>query len=344
MARDTIITDTNLVIGRGLLQAEAIAAELRERIVKHAGRASMTSGELIELARKTLDEFEPLLARTLTDTELASWIAGISRVAERVPESLDALIRDEFLVSELLIGPGGSSVPPTATIIRVGAGDREPFLRFPVIEEARKTLLEREIVPREQFDALSDDFRRRAFTVAGESSLGALESIRDELAIAVDKGLTKRQFARNLETRLKTSKIGNAHLETIYRTNVQTAYNDGYASLANNPVVAAVFPFQEYLAIEDDRTRETHEAMTRLGIEGTNIYWRDDPVWEIWSPPNGFNCRCGVNLLTLRQAARRGLRVAREWQQSGVEPIHRFSNVRISPDEGFANSTQRVAL
>jgi SPP1 gp7 family putative phage head morphogenesis protein len=42
----------------------------------------------------------------------------------------------------------------------------------------------------------------------------------------------------------------------------------------------------QYSAILDDRTRANHAEM-----DG-RIYLINDPIWDTWTPPNGFNCRC----------------------------------------------------
>ena len=47
-------------------------------------------------------------------------------------------------------------------------------------------------------------------------------------------------------------------------------------------------PYLEYTAVMDDRTRDEHAA-----LDG-HIYPIDDPFWQTFYPPNGFNCRCNV--------------------------------------------------
>jgi len=47
-----------------------------------------------------------------------------------------------------------------------------------------------------------------------------------------------------------------------------------------------LFGLLEYSAILDDRTREDHRA-----LDGT-VRPVDDPFWDDFMPPNGYNCRC----------------------------------------------------
>ena len=52
-----------------------------------------------------------------------------------------------------------------------------------------------------------------------------------------------------------------------------------------------LFPYLEYSTIRDSRVRQDHEE--QQGI----IKRVDDPFWNTWFPPNGWNCRCIVKQL-----------------------------------------------
>lgn len=335
------IHPTDLIIGRGLISAEAIAQELRERLVRELARRKSriapSVGELLELARSILQEFEPLLAENLRATDLAAWIAGTDRVAAKLPK---------FALEDFQAGSFGPPGPPRFTF-PAGFDDewREPLVRFPLIERAAESLANRRIVTPEQFAQLSDQEKARAFSIAGEMSLDTLATIRDVLLEDVREGTSLAEFSRVLEERIGGSPIGPAHLETVYRTNVQAAFSDGHEDLANNPIVAAVFPYQEYLAVHDARARHDHLALESLGLDGTGIYRRDDPFWGYFTPPWGFNCRCGVNLLTLKAAARKGVREAQAWLETGRAPVvpeWRLSSIPFRPPAGFGGRVKRM--
>lgn len=92
-------------------------------------------------------------------------------------------------------------------------------------------------------------------------------------------------------------------LETIYRTNMQSAYSaQRYQQMRDN---ADQRPYWRYSAVNDDRTRPSHSAMNGL------IYPYDDPFWNTFYPPNGFNCRCSVIALGERDIKRLSLTVNR---------------------------------
>jgi SPP1 gp7 family putative phage head morphogenesis protein len=77
-----------------------------------------------------------------------------------------------------------------------------------------------------------------------------------------------------------------ARLETAVRTNVSEAYNQSRDAFFTTPDMREFVVAFQYSAILDDRVRSNHERM-----DG-RIYLATDPVWKLWTPPNGFNCRC----------------------------------------------------
>ena len=107
-----------------------------------------------------------------------------------------------------------------------------------------------------------------------------------------------------------------------------------------------IFPYQEILPIKDGRVREEHLALASLGLSGTGVYRRDDPMWDLFTPPWGYQCRCGVNLLTVEAAARKGVGEARRWERTGeppVNPEHRLDAIPFRPEPDFVGG-RRLSL
>lgn len=277
---DAFSPTTSLIIGRALLSAESIAAELRQRLADVlSGVRLTTTNELIDLARRILSDFEPFLAENLLATDLAAWIAGYDLLANQMPEwALE------------LVGAGRFGGPPEAPKFpALIPGD--DGLRFPLLEEAAKSLTERGILTREAFDQQEADARARSFTIAGDLSEDTIAAIRNVLVEDIDEGTSLGTFRQRVEAALGGSPIGPHHLETVYRTNVQAAFRDGRETLARNPIVDEIFPYQAYHAVHDGRVRSHHLALESLGLDGTNVYRRDDTeFWDAWTPPNGFQC------------------------------------------------------
>jgi hypothetical protein len=293
-----------------------------------------------------LAELEPLLAQIFVTGTMAAGVAGAAVVFSSLPR-----LAQEALGGFPAVPPGGQPagiVPPTAPPMPPGGpllpfddlGPDEPIVRFPVIEDAAEELLARNVVTRPQFDQMADDARLRAFTVAGEITEDTIITVRDVLAETVQEGPSLAQFRTRLGEGLDGSFLGPAHLENVYRTNIQSAFHRAHDELADNPVVREIFPYQEYLAIPDTRVRDEHLALERLGLNGTNIYRRDDPMWQFFTPPWGFQCRCGVNLLTVEAAAARGVLEAQEWLRTGqppAQPEWRIDAIPFRPDPGFVS-------
>ena len=160
----------------------------------------------------------------------------------------------------------------------------------------------------------------RAFTVAKAVQADVLESIRGALDEALADGQTRRQFARDLEPRLRALgwwgrqvvvgpdggaekvQLGSPHrLRTIFDSNMRSTF--GAARQRQQMENAASRPFWMYDARNDGRVRPSHAAM-----DG-QVFRSDDPIWQTHYPPNGWNCRCRVRALTAAQVRGRGLQV-----------------------------------
>lgn len=209
--------------------------------------------------------------------------------------------------------------PPQRPITEPDEG--EPLVRFPQTEEAEQSLLERQVMSRQDFDALDDQAKQTAFTVARVGSLDALERIRGVLAEDVAQGGTLREFETRVEEVLGEGFLAPAHVETVYRTNVAQAYSDGQRQMLEHPLVADEFPYVAYHAVHDQRTRSDHLHLETLGIQGTNIYRADDPVIRRFWPPWDYQCRCAIIPMTLEDAARAGIHEAQEWLRAGMPPL-----------------------
>lgn len=162
-----------------------------------------------------------------------------------------------------------------------------------------------------------DEAHARAFTVAKAMRLDILRDIRTGVLDALKNGKTLRQFEQELTPLLQAKgwwgkqlapgsdgqpqlvQLGSPHrLKTIYQTNLQSAYMAGRLQAQQ---AADAFPYLMYVAVMDGRTRPSHAALNG------KIWPKDDPVWKVIYPPNGFNCRCRTRALTPGQMKREGL-------------------------------------
>ena len=213
----------------------------------------------------------------------------------------------------------------------------ERRLIFVKNDAAVNDLISRNIVTRDQFDALNNEAKQRAFTVAGEASTDVIDRIRTALVEDIEEGASLRTFREKLDETIGASRLSPAHQETVFRTGVQSAFAKGQNALMRNSLMQAIFPYRRYIAIKDSRVRPEHLSLTMLGIQGTNIYRSADPFWGVWTPPLSYNCRCGSRAITVNEASRYGIREARSWLQTGTEPQleSRLPFIPFDPDPDF---------
>jgi len=109
--------------------------------------------------------------------------------------------------------------------------------------------------------------------------------------------------------------------ETLLRTEVMLADSAGREAWDADPAVQEVLWGWEYSTAGDDRVRPTHAAMDGVQLA------KDDPLWLVWTPPNGWQCRCIKLELFDRPSSPR-----RPPDYVNVDGI----NVKVYPDEGWA--------
>jgi SPP1 gp7 family putative phage head morphogenesis protein len=185
----------------------------------------------------------------------------------------------------------------------------------------------RERVPltSDEWAALTAEARARAFTVAGVAQLDVVTDAWRALDEAIAEGTTFADFRATMGEKLAAAWGGNspARLETIFRTNVQQAYNAGRYDQQTDPVVLEARPFWRYSAVLDSRTSKICGP-----LHGTTLP-ADNPFWATHQPPLHFNCRSTIVSLTEEQAQSHGIAE----QAPDVEPQEGFGAPGMPPYE-----------
>lgn len=152
------------------------------------------------------------------------------------------------------------------------------------------------LLPEEYYEQIPEATRRLAWTASNLAGIDQIEEVFNALNDALVSGQTIDEWrAAALETDWG---LTAARLDLIFRAHVQTSYMAGHwRAFEDN---SAERPYLMYSAINDHRTRPAHAAMSGY------IAPIDDPVWQTWTPPAGYNCRCSLISLTEDQAASRG--------------------------------------
>lgn len=196
-----------------------------------------------------------------------------------------------------------------------------------VFEEALEFLRQKKPLKMEAYKELSDEARAKSFSITGYTEVTVIQKFLDELEHALEEGLTKEEFRKNMNSFLEDNGytgIGAWYTDNIFRTNMATAMNAGHFKAMRDPTTMKLRPYWQYMTADDKRVRPEHAAMHKLCFKAT------DPVWSLWYPPNGFRCRCYVVSRSKRQVEKMGLEVAEEVPFEGTNPVF--------PDEGFSNN------
>jgi SPP1 gp7 family putative phage head morphogenesis protein len=169
---------------------------------------------------------------------------------------------------------------------------------------------------------LEEMARRRAFTVANVAQASLVKEVWEALTRAIKGGTTLGQFRKDVETKL-FSAWGESvddppwRVETIYRTNLQGAYNAGRYKQLTRPAIKRARPYWMFDAIMDNRVTHICEPLDRTILPNT------DPWWTTHTPPLHFNCRSSIRALRAGAAQARGIR--------GEGPV-------VQPDKGFGRA------
>ena len=184
----------------------------------------------------------------------------------------------------------------------------------------------------EEFYALAEEARASAFTVAHVTKMDVLVDMHKAVEKAMRDGETLADF------RDRTDDIFQARgwatppeftpwrMETIFRNNVQTAYNAGrYKQMVDQK---ERFPYWEYDAVGDSDTTDLCKD-----LDG-RIYPADDPFWDTYYPQNHHKCRSSVNAVHKHIMEEEGLTV--ETEMPGELPAegwkHNSAKERWQPD------------
>ena len=164
----------------------------------------------------------------------------------------------------------------------------EPRFDLPP-EDAIEYFNQKKIVRKKEFNQLSREAQQGAFTVSGVYKEDVLRGFRDEIDTALREGATQQKTIKRFRDILGGAshrQLGEFHLETVFRTNMQTAY--GVGRRRGMEAVTDAFPFWEYRTVGDDRVRPSHAALNGIILPADNSFWQTHYC------PLDFNCRCAV--------------------------------------------------
>ena len=202
---------------------------------------------------------------------------------------LKQLMADSFLKARLM-GAGD--------IVKQAGIEKEKFAEEFVPDAALSALAKKTGMSKAEFDALAAEVKAQAFTVAGLEKATIDREAKTLLMQSLKEGDDFKAFNFKLgEKFIKyampvyggVGAVGDVmldyHAETVFRTGVMDAYNEGRYEQLLDPDVNEVFPAMFLSAVLDGRQRVLHGQADNLTFMVT------DPIWRKLRPPNGYNCR-----------------------------------------------------
>lgn len=112
-----------------------------------------------------------------------------------------------------------------------------------------------------------------------------------DMVKALDDG--KGNIASFADFKAKAEQISQGYNEQYLETEYNTAISQAQMAKKWNDIEnqKEAFPLLQYDAVNDDRVRPEH-----LALDGVTLPV-EDPFWDKFYPPNGYNCRCTVRQL-----------------------------------------------
>lgn len=155
---------------------------------------------------------------------------------------------------------------------------------------------------------------QHAFALAKSADVALTQAVQSHVAMAIKTGQTSVSASAMLR---EMGDFTRSYAQTVYRTNLNTAYTAGRFQQAQEPGVRTVLPAMERYSVVSSATRRG-----RVGIDGPRKHpeWTEnhlaahgfiaatkDPMWNYLAPPSGYGCNCGVIMVPLPRLRRLGL-------------------------------------
>lgn len=210
--------------------------------------------------------------------------------------------------------------------------DETPVVPHKTFDEAIENLVTREPRLARSASAVAELYAtRHAFALARSTEQNLTEWVQDYINRSLREG---RSVPDAAEAIAAAGDFTNAYAETVYRTNVATAYSAGRFAQANDPDVAQVIGAFELETAGDADVRDNHAAAGGL------LAAQNDPVWNVFAPPLGYRCRCNLRLVTVDELRSTG----RLGADGRVKPYFPPSFHRAHPDPGFGRGRPDIRV
>lgn len=319
-------------VADGIIEAAEKAADTRIRL--SVGKMStLLRGQRLDLAGFRPLDLDPII-QTLS-RELQS-ILSESTIAGELAGAAQA-VADVETAAPGVAEAASAALPPGDRVSIGGLLDDPRRVRFPIVEDAVRTLNASPVSAGMDFRETARAVQDGAFAITGDLTDDSLRDVRQLLADNIATGPNREKFIRDIKGNFELgNSLSEARWRQVFRDNVGQALSNGQERALKSPFVSDAFPYRRYVWTRDGRVRPEHEALGGLGLNETNIYWKDDPVWSEFRPPWNFGCRCAPFPVTVLQAMEDGVQEAIDWWARAKD----LSNRRGGPVQLYLAETE----
>lgn len=162
-------------------------------------------------------------------------------------------------------------------------------LSLSVYASALRILKKRIEIPSGDLSKLQSKIKSTALKVLNDVSDNVEEKLRDTVGGLLEEGAHVKEATQTLDEAfdaLGLTKKNNFQLETVFRTQTALTFSAGRWQADQDEAIQEILWGYKYVTVGDDRVRPEHEELDGVTLP------KDDPFWDTFWPPNGWNCRC----------------------------------------------------
>ena len=207
------------------------------------------------------------------------------------------------LEDDLILSQIRAYATAKAIISGLSLDEFDPF-NMP-FQEAIKSFIDKTPILYETIEEITEEVRAHSFWLKKSTDLEMTSKLFENMKKSLETGTTFKQWVKDSKETVEKLGLGKQgyYLENVYRTNMFSQYSIGnYKQLKEDE---EFFPYWQYHAIEDNRT--TSICRTLNG----KIFKSDNPFWDIYYPPNHYQCRSTVICLSKDDMKEYGYKVSK---------------------------------
>lgn len=207
------------------------------------------------------------------------------------------------LEDDLILSQVRAYATAKAIISGLSFDEFDPF-NMP-FQEAIKSFIDKTPILYETIEEITEEVRANCFWLKKSTDLEMTSKLFEHMKKNLENGGTLKQWIKDSKEAIEKLGLGKQgyYLENVYRTNMFSQYSIGnYKQLEEDE---KLFPYWQYHAVDDNRT--TSICRTLNG----KIYKATDPFWNIYYPPNHYQCRSTVICLSKDDMKEYGYKVSK---------------------------------